>query len=184
MLETIGERLRKARENAGLKQNRVCELLEIPKVQTFSAYERDVNEPKLRTLEKLAKIYNASIDWLVCGEEAQCQRTKTTTDYITDLFNAIDKLGLPFLEEYDGYNDRPTGRYIVRLVNGKLREFNLLIGDLYKIYNVKGAIDDDDFQMLVQKKIKDRAAESNSFEVMPQPDFDESLLEQEDLPPF
>lgn len=159
---TIGERLKKARENIGLKQNKVCELLSIPKTQTLSAYERDVNNPPLEMLAKLSNLYHVSIDWIVCGEEVQHWQAKRTADYISDLFNAIDRLGLLFIEEIDEFNDQIG--YSVRLRNDKLRGFNILVESLYKIYGVKDAIDYDDFQMLIHKKINDHATKSNDFE--------------------
>ncbi len=163
MQGTIGERLKRARENVGLKQNEVCELLEIPKAQTLSAYERDVNNPPLETLSKLARLYHVSIDWIVCGEETHTQRAKTTTDYITDLFTSIDKLGLKFIEDTN-WNGKPTGVYIVSITNKKLKCFDLLISDLFKLSEVRGVLEADDYETLIQKKIRSRASESNNFE--------------------
>ncbi len=177
----MGERLKQAREKAGFKQNKVCEMLEIPKAQTLSAYERGVNNPSLETLAKLADLYHVSIDWIVCGKDFQCSKPKTRTDYIRDLFNAVDNLELQFTEE-TYWNGMPDDKYIIRLTRETLRGFDELITDLYRIYGVKKQIDDEDFESLVQKKINKYAAETNNFETVSHENIDRSLNDGD--PPF
>ena len=180
MVDTIGSRLKYAREQAQLKQKDVCESAEIPNIQTLSAYERDKNSPPISALKKLSQLYHVSIDWIVCGKESMHERQKETADYINELLEAIDGLGLYFSEEQD-WNGNPTGEYVVYLRNSRLKGFNYLIDSLYKIYDIRDRIDSEDFQMLIQKKIYKCATESNNFEPIP-PDTQNMQSIDDDLP--
>lgn len=62
-MSTVGERLRRARKNKGLKQTQVKERTGINN-KTLSGYENGVSEPDLDTLKILADLYEVSIDWL------------------------------------------------------------------------------------------------------------------------
>jgi len=164
MSETIGERLKLARERVGLTQNQVCKSLGIPKNQTLSAYERNVNNPPLETLVKLSDLYQVSIDWIVRGEGLHQSKHKTKVDYITALFEAIDKLGLDFREEDPFDLGVPSGRYVVDLTNGRLQGFSKLAATLHKLTIAKDVLDPEDYDALIARKIKKIAAESNDFE--------------------
>ncbi|MED0678716.1 helix-turn-helix domain-containing protein [Aneurinibacillus thermoaerophilus] len=63
----LGERLRKARERANLKQIQVYERTKINN-KTLSRYERGGSEPDIETLKTLAELYNVSLEWLLTGE--------------------------------------------------------------------------------------------------------------------
>ncbi|SEO80906.1 Helix-turn-helix [Amphibacillus marinus] len=62
------ERLRKCREEIGLKQNSVAEKIGV-KNNTLSSYEKGIRQPDYETLNKLAKLYNVSIDYLINGSQ-------------------------------------------------------------------------------------------------------------------
>ena len=67
-METLGDRLRIARQKAGYKQVQVKEHTQINN-KTLSGYENNISEPDINTLNKLAKLYNVSLDWLTTGIE-------------------------------------------------------------------------------------------------------------------
>lgn len=67
-METLGERLRIARQKAGYKQVQVKEHTQINN-KTLSGYENNISEPDINTLNKLAELYNVSLDWLTTGKE-------------------------------------------------------------------------------------------------------------------
>lgn len=62
-MSTIGERLKRARERKNLKQTQVMKKTGINN-KTLSGYENDVSEPDVDTVNKLADIYEVSVDWL------------------------------------------------------------------------------------------------------------------------
>lgn len=66
-LETLGDRLRLARQKAGLKQMQVKERTRIHN-KTLSGYENGVSEPDLSTLTILADLYGVSLQWLSTGQ--------------------------------------------------------------------------------------------------------------------
>lgn len=166
MLDTVGERLKYARERVKLKQKEVCESVDIPKIQTLSAYERGVNSPPIEVLKRLSRLYHVSIDWIVCGEEFRETTKLGTADLIENLFNAANRLGLDIGPELN-WDNEPTGEYVVWLKNDTLRGFNSLIGDLIRLHDLREMLDSDDYRTLVQKRIKACATESNNFELIP-----------------
>lgn len=66
-METLGERLKLARQKAGLKQTQVKERTQINN-KTLSGYENGVSEPDLNTLTILAELYDVSLRWLSTGK--------------------------------------------------------------------------------------------------------------------
>lgn len=71
-MNTIGSRLRAARERKKLKQIQVKEKTGINN-KTLSGYENGVSEPDLETLKILANLYEVSTDWLL-GKEIKNEK--------------------------------------------------------------------------------------------------------------
>lgn len=66
------ERLKEARQNAGLTQQQAAEALNLS-VRSYQRYEA-VNgqcDPPLATLVQMADLFHVSIDWLLCRDHAQ-----------------------------------------------------------------------------------------------------------------
>ncbi|WP_152657438.1 helix-turn-helix domain-containing protein [Oceanobacillus sp. CFH 90083] len=63
-MKILSQRLREARENAGLKQIEASKLLGISN-GTLSGYEREYRDPDTETLHKMADLYGVSVDWLL-----------------------------------------------------------------------------------------------------------------------
>lgn len=63
-MESIGERITKARRYLGMNQKELCEKAEINEA-TLSRYENGLREPKAATLSKLAEILEVSTDYLL-----------------------------------------------------------------------------------------------------------------------
>ncbi|WP_454813817.1 XRE family transcriptional regulator [Labrys neptuniae] len=68
-LQTIGERLRWARENAGMTQQVAADALGISK-SAVSQWERNQTEPSTENLREAAKIYQVLLHWLMEGGSA------------------------------------------------------------------------------------------------------------------
>jgi len=64
----FGERIKKARKNAGLSQEELAKKLKIGK-RTLIDYEKDETEPKPSTLIKIAEICNTDAGWLLTGNK-------------------------------------------------------------------------------------------------------------------
>ena len=60
----LSQRLKIARNNAGLNQNDVAAYLNVIR-QTYSAYETGRSKPDSETLNMLANLYDVSADWLL-----------------------------------------------------------------------------------------------------------------------
>ena len=59
-----GLRLKELRKRRGLSQQEVADRLGVTR-STISAYERNNKSPSLEALEKLALLYNASVDYIL-----------------------------------------------------------------------------------------------------------------------
>ena len=66
--QKIGERLRLAREQAGLSQGQVAKMLNLhrPTITEIEAGRRKVSAPEA---SQFAEIYGVSLDWLLNGSE-------------------------------------------------------------------------------------------------------------------
>lgn len=93
MLDTMGDRLQYARKQKNLTQQKVCDSVDIEKVQTLSAYERDKNNPPIPILEKLCNLYQVSVDWIIRGKEFEKTIT-TNAELIETLLDCAKRLGL------------------------------------------------------------------------------------------
>lgn len=69
-MNTLGTRLRSARERKRLKQTDVFKKTGINN-KTLSRYENDGTEPDADSLRRLAEIYEVSVDWLVSRKEKE-----------------------------------------------------------------------------------------------------------------
>lgn len=60
----IGERLKKLRQERGILQRQLAEILKITQ-QTISLYESNKREPDAETLSKIADFFGVTIDYLL-----------------------------------------------------------------------------------------------------------------------
>ncbi|TKI63194.1 helix-turn-helix transcriptional regulator [Lysinibacillus mangiferihumi] len=90
-METLGERLKLARQKAGLKQIQVKERTQINN-KTLSGYENDVSEPDLTTLTVLADLYGVSLQWLSTGQVDNRINNKQIKKSKQDIAERIEEL--------------------------------------------------------------------------------------------
>ena len=67
---TMSQRLRELREERGLKQQDIAEILNTTRA-TYSLYESGKNKPPIDNLIKLANFYKVSLDYLVARFESK-----------------------------------------------------------------------------------------------------------------
>lgn len=63
-MDTIGERITKARRYLGMNQKELCEKVQINEA-TLSRYENGIREPKACVLSKLSEVLEVSTDYLL-----------------------------------------------------------------------------------------------------------------------
>lgn len=59
----VSKRLRELRENAGITQKEIAEMLNV-KPATISRYENGTNEPDTKTLRWYAEHFDVTLDWI------------------------------------------------------------------------------------------------------------------------
>ncbi len=64
-MDSIGNRLRKARKRAGLTQEEVAKELDVTR-SVIARYESELNDPPTENIVKLAEMYGVSADYLLC----------------------------------------------------------------------------------------------------------------------
>lgn len=59
-----GNRLKELRKERGYTQNELSKQLNISQI-TYSQYEREVREPSIEMLKKIANFYKTSVDYII-----------------------------------------------------------------------------------------------------------------------
>lgn len=67
---TIGKRIKECRMKMGYTQEKLAEILYIPKT-TVSSYERDVVDMKMGIIKELAKVLHTTVCYLIEGEKEE-----------------------------------------------------------------------------------------------------------------
>lgn len=89
-LDTLGKRLKHAREQKGIKQNHAAKKIGVAP-STLAGYEKDFRDPDSDTLAKLAEMYDANLDYLLTGvEKTKSDLDEATTNMIRE-FNKLSK---------------------------------------------------------------------------------------------
>ena len=149
----LGNRLRQAREQAGMTQVSVCESLNIPKTQTLSAYERGVNSPPLETLKELSRLYGVSTDILLFGENNVPKKEKSKEYYVRQLVDAVDNLGLTFECSRDSYTREPY--FKIQLTDSKYVELDKFAEKWIRLRNLLDTktIEQDEYDGLISQRL-------------------------------
>lgn len=69
MLKTIGDRIKKIRNDLNLTQQELAYRLGVKTKGTVNSWEKDRNLPNLQNLKDLSKLGRRTIDWIVTGIE-------------------------------------------------------------------------------------------------------------------
>ena len=104
--------LKEIRERKNISQRKLCEDLNI-KTTTYNGYEKELSEPNIKTLIKLADYYHTTVDFLI-GHEVP---------YIIDkgLFNNEQLDVIERLKTLDKEQCKLIATYIDGLKDGKKR---------------------------------------------------------------
>lgn len=68
--KTIGQRIKAARQRAGLSQAELADKMGRP-YQSIGQWERDISSPKFSSLEEIADALGISIEELICGDKPE-----------------------------------------------------------------------------------------------------------------
>lgn len=107
--ENLANRLKIYRKNMGLTQQQVADIIGVRR-SSYSYYEIGKSRPKLEAMNKLAKLYNTSVDELMSDTDSI---NSEENDYVTSTEQGID-------EKF--YNLSDLEKVLVlkfRLMNGK-----------------------------------------------------------------
>ena len=81
-------RLEKLRERKGLSKAELCRQLNLPQT-TYSGYALGTREPDIETINRFAKFYGVSVDYLISGNEGG--EFKKRIDSIIDDFVSLSE---------------------------------------------------------------------------------------------
>lgn len=91
-------RLKELRTKANLKQREVAEILGIP-TKTYQNYEREVRDPEVSTMCKLADYYGVTLDELFGRQEYQSEN-EVLWDHLSESFESLNDEGKTLLADY------------------------------------------------------------------------------------
>lgn len=83
----LSQTLKRLRENSGYTQQQIANALSVER-STYSYYETGKTTPDIKTLSKLAKIFNVSLSEILESEERA--RIQSLQDFSSDLYYDID----------------------------------------------------------------------------------------------
>lgn len=75
--------LRLLREEAGLSQQKLADMLNISQQAIFK-YEKTANEPDIATLIRLAGIFDVTVDYLIGNTEIRARNAKCSAVMLTE----------------------------------------------------------------------------------------------------
>lgn len=183
--KNIGQRLKLAREQKGLTQKEVCDKLNIPNVQTLSAYESGTNNPPMgTTFKQLLQLYGVSADWVLFGDKRQNTAEKTPYDIFLQLVESVDFLGLELTISEGYYGDKWLNIDLSTAKHEETEQFIEKWQRFRKLFD-QGDLDRTDYEELLTKRAPRQLHEkrtgsiSDDSESMPSFDIDK---DNEQLP--
>ena len=99
---TLQDRLRIAREEAGLYQKELAEVLGMP-MRTYAAYERGERDLSTAVLLDICKALRISADWLLGTSDEKNMSSSTTLGSENDIYQALSELSNRELKELRVY---------------------------------------------------------------------------------
>lgn len=88
-MESLGNRLRIAREKKGYSQTEVFRRTNINN-KTLSRYEKNGSEPDRQTLITLANLYDVNVEWLMTGENHYVIKNNND-DHLNEDYHKIER---------------------------------------------------------------------------------------------
>lgn len=160
MAGSICDRLKEARQKKGKEytQSKVAEKVGLANPQTLSYYENGKRELNIETLKKLARLYDVSTDWLLFGDKmpkAEIEE-RDRIYYVRSLIEAVNALNIQITaEQTDDYgNECYLDRLMLTIDNKQHRDFYQTVDEIRRLQEVKNLLDPDDFNALIERRIK------------------------------
>lgn len=100
------QRLKKARQNAGLSQTQVAKMIDLSHATSFSDIERGENPLSVERLFLLCDIYGVDVSWVVTGLNPNFDRKKWLE--IVDKSNVIQEEGQQIIELLETLRNDPS----------------------------------------------------------------------------
>lgn len=95
---TFGDRLRLARETAGIGSAEMADLLHVVR-HTITSYERGRHQPSYATVQQWAEITGVDLTWLMTGKESEPEATVDDMELlrraVLALLSSTDDAGKP-----------------------------------------------------------------------------------------
>lgn len=163
-LQTFSDRLKELRNDLKMTQKDFAENIGIT-ASALSAYEKNLKNPSIGVVKRIAKEYHVSIDWL-CGlndEQNPDSEIKTYSDIIRLLAKITTCEKAEYLYTDIGVYENSVGNQY-GFINFRNDDMINFIADWSKLYDLlrNGSIDNDLYQMWIEKALKeyDRPIES------------------------
>ncbi|WP_273210438.1 helix-turn-helix domain-containing protein [Runella zeae] len=119
-MDSFGKRLKQKRESAGYTQDHLAQLLGKAGKQVVSQWERDVTEPSIQDVKKLAHALGTTVSHLIEGEaegEANAPQgdyTLVKTDELLELKDKLIKYQEKEISELQKQNENLKNIEVVR----------------------------------------------------------------------
>lgn len=135
---SLGDRIRKARDNKGLKQSELAELIEVKSSAVISNWEKDINKPDADKIIKLCEVLEISASYLLDYYGDNPNLTFEEQAHIKK-YRALDKHGVKVIdyvlnEEYERCTSETSRNVTTILINYIDAPVSAGLGDILNDY--------------------------------------------------
>jgi transcriptional regulator with XRE-family HTH domain len=90
-MASFGENLKKIRTEKNISQSDLAELIGMHSTHV-SRYERNLTQPTLEVVKKIAEALNVSVDYLAYGNQEEQAKNKIKDNDLLNMFNRLQTL--------------------------------------------------------------------------------------------
>ena len=90
-MTTFGTHLKQARNNKGFSQGQLAEIVEMHSTH-ISRYERNLANPTIEVVKKIAEALDTSVDYLIYGEEKEKAKSRIEDNELLSIFSKVQRL--------------------------------------------------------------------------------------------
>jgi transcriptional regulator with XRE-family HTH domain len=114
-MTTLGDRIQYIRKDRlGLTQDDMAERLGVSAGNTISNYEKNIRQPDIDALIKIAELGKVSLDWLLTGKKNTAPASDSRRKYVSE--DEVNYNPVPAIREYPVVSQIPAGQGSIKML--------------------------------------------------------------------
>lgn len=99
-MDKIGKRIKKIRTQLGLTQKQMAKILGLSSFVTISRWERGERTPDQEALNRLVKLLNVNLNWLLTGEGEMFVKQEGKDELLDQFLQELERIRRDYGEEH------------------------------------------------------------------------------------